>query len=89
MHQKIALLLCTLALGSSTLLPSTVEAKKPNKVKPETTTTTTTTTTTSTSIQSLTLTSVQRTQILEIIRGTSTSSTGWLKQQDTNHGTSI
>jgi len=73
MHQKIALLLCTLALGSSTLLPSTVEAKKPNKVKPETTTTTTTSTT-STSIQPRTLTSVQRTQILEIIRGTSTSS---------------
>ena len=34
-QQKTALLLCALALGSSTLLASTVEAKKPNKVKPE------------------------------------------------------
>lgn len=66
--QKTALLLFTLALGSSTLL-SSVEAKKPSKVKPEKNTVTTTT-----SIQSLNLTSVQRTKILEIIRGTSTSS---------------
>ncbi|MCY7332655.1 MAG: hypothetical protein LH649_08355 [Pseudanabaena sp. CAN_BIN31] len=76
--QKTALVLCTLALGSSTLL-SSVEAKKPNKVKPEKNTVTTTT-----SIQSLNLTSVQRTQILEIIRGTSTSSyliTDSLRQQ--------
>jgi len=68
--QKTALLLCTLALGSSTLL-SSVEAKKPNKVKPEKNTVTTITTT---SIQSLNLTSVQRTQIIGIIRGTNTSS---------------
>jgi len=75
LQQKTALLLCTLALGSSTLLASTVEAKKPNKVKPaQTSVTTTTTTTTSTSVKLLSLTALQRTQILEIIRGTSTFS---------------
>ncbi|GBO54048.1 hypothetical protein APA_1996 [Pseudanabaena sp. lw0831] len=72
-QQKSALLLCTLALGSSTLLASTVEAKKPHKVKPEKDAVTTITTTT-TSIQTISLTTLQRTQIVEIIRGTSTSS---------------
>ncbi|OYQ63270.1 hypothetical protein B9G53_17710 [Pseudanabaena sp. SR411] len=69
-QQKTALLLCILALGSSTLITSAVEAKKSNKVKPAKNTVTTTTT----SVQTVSLTSLQRTQIVEIIRGTSTSS---------------
>ena len=74
-QQKTVLLLCTLALGSSTLFTSAIEAKKPDKVKPaETSVNTTTTTTTSTSTQLLSLTALQRTQIVEIIRGTSTYS---------------
>ena len=74
-QQKAALLLCTLALGSSTLFTSAIEAKKPDKVKPaQTSVNTTTTTTTSTSTQLLSLTALQRTQIVEIIHGTSTSS---------------
>ena len=76
-QQKIALLLCTLALGSSTLFVSTVEAKKPDKVKPAQTsvpTTTTTTTTTSTSVQLISLTTLQSNQIVDIIRGTGTHS---------------
>lgn len=69
---KRALLLCTLALVSSTLITTTVEAKKPNKNKPaqQSVTTTNTRTINSVSTQSLTLTSVQRTQIIEIVRGT-------------------
>ncbi|NUN64849.1 hypothetical protein HCU40_08810 [Pseudanabaena biceps] len=69
---KSASLLCLLALASSTFIASTVEAKKPNKNKPEqeAVTTTTTTTTNSVSFQSLTLTTLQRNQIVEIIRGT-------------------
>ena len=74
-QQKTVLLLCTLALGSSTLFTSAIEAKKPDKVKPaQTSVNTTTTTTTSTSTQLLSLTALQRTQIVEIIRGTSTYS---------------
>ena len=75
-QQKTALLLCTLALGSSTLFVSTVEAKKPDKVKPAQTSvpTTTTTTTTSTSVQLISLTTLQRNQIVDIIRGTGTYS---------------
>ena len=75
-QQKIALLLCTLALGSSTLFVSTVEAKKPDKVKPAQTSvpTTTTTTTTSTSVQLISLTTLQSNQIVDIIRGTGTHS---------------
>jgi len=70
-QQKTVLLLCTLALGSSTLFTSAIEAKKPDKVKPaQTSVNTTTTTTTSTSTQLLSLTALQRTQIVEIIRGT-------------------
>jgi hypothetical protein len=69
-QRKSTLLLCILALGSSTLLASTVEAKKPHKVKPQKDAVTTTTT----SIQTISLTTIQRTQIVEIIRGTSTSS---------------
>ncbi|PZO41946.1 MAG: hypothetical protein DCF19_08770 [Pseudanabaena frigida] len=71
-HQKTTLILCTLALGSGALLGSAVEAKNPNKGKP--TTNSVTTTTTTTSIQLLSLTALQRTQIVEIIRGTSTYS---------------
>ena len=74
-QQKAALLLCTLALGSSTLFTSAIEAKKPDKVKSaQTSVNTTTTTTTSISTQLLSLTALQRTQIVEIIRGTSTYS---------------
>ena len=74
-QQKIALLLCTLALGSSTLFVSTVEAKKPDKVKPaQTSVNTTTTTTTSTSVQLISLTTLQSNQIVDIIRGTGTHS---------------
>jgi hypothetical protein len=69
-QQKIALSICTVLLGSSTLLASAVEAKKPDKVKPAKNSVTTTTT----SVQTVSLTSLQRTQIVEIIRGTSTSS---------------
>lgn len=71
-QQKIALTICTVILGGSTLLASAVEAKKPDKVKPVKNSVTTTTTTTS--VQTVSLTSLQRTQIIEIIRGTSTSS---------------
>ncbi len=72
-QKKSALLICILALGSSTLLASNVEAKKPHKVKPEKDAVTTVTTTT-TSIQTVSLTTIQRTQIVEIIHGTSTYS---------------